>query len=433
MRRICLTLPTNRACVATISAIHEEARYAAEQFDVEVHLLILDSSDERTFAEHARVVAAAAPLPNVLVHHLDEAAQRAFLQRVIKEAGVAEPELILDLMLPAAVSYGACTNRAFLIGSALGCASVHRRDSDSDYQVLDGERIFPIHHELRSLGKRAGDAAAQVTESTLDPAHADKPVVLVGSSFVGELSVDISEIRELDPEVYHDVVSLWAPADWSAAQKRALVEESFTGAGTEAFTRDHATLAVLDPMRVDMCNVSFQQVHERVPLPPATETIGSDYFLLHLVQDARLPGVLHNRNIVNFYTGERRTDAGFLAYQLRFTKFLLSMLYFNACYARMAAAGESLLDEQQQVRAGTVAEIVRQSAGLDRTENIQRLERLDRCYRTLGGRYAAFADLLAARRGQLLDEARLDIENFALLIDAWAALVRASKATDAHA
>lgn len=384
MRRICLTLPTNRACVATISAIHEEARYAAEQFDVEVHLLILDSSDERTFAEHARVVAAAAPLPNVLVHHLDEAAQRAFLQRLIKEAGVAEPELILDLMLPAAVSYGACTNRAFLIGSALGCASVHRRDSDSDYQVLDGERIFPIHHELRSLGKRAGDAAAQVTESTLAPAHADKPVVLVGSSFVGELSVDISEIRELDPEVYHDVVSLWAPADWSAAQKRALVEESFTGAGTEAFTRDHATLAVLDPMRVDMCNVSFQQVHERVPLPPATETIGSDYFLLHLVQDARLPGVLHNRNIVNFYTGERRTDAGFLAYQLRFTKFLLSMLYFNACYARMAAAGESLLDEQQQVRAGTVAEIVRQSAGLDRTENIQRLERLDRCYRTLG-------------------------------------------------
>ncbi|MDH6116425.1 hypothetical protein ABH930_000824 [Kitasatospora sp. GAS204A] len=433
MRRICLTLPTNRACVATISAIHEEARYAAEQFDVEVHLLILDSSDERTFAEHARVVAAAAPLPNVLVHHLDEAAQRAFLQRLIKEAGVAEPELILDLMLPAAVSYGACTNRAFLIGSALGCASVHRRDSDSDYQVLDGERIFPIHHELRSLGKRAGDAAAQVTKSTLAPAHADKPVVLVGSSFVGELSVDISEIRELDPEVYHDVVSLWAPADWSAAQKRALVEESFTGAGTEAFTRDHATLAVLDPMRVDMCNVSFQQVHERVPLPPATETIGSDYFLLHLVQDARLPGVLHNRNIVNFYTGERRTDAGFLAYQLRFTKFLLSMLYFNACYARMAAAGESLLDEQQQVRAGTVAEIVRQSAGLDRAENIQRLERLDRCYRTLGGRYAAFADLIAARRGQLLDEARLDIENFALLIDAWAALVRASKATDAHA
>lgn len=268
MRRICLTLPTNRACAATISAIREEARYAAEQFGVEVHLLILDSSDRPTFAEHAELVGAARPVPNVVLHHLDEDTQRDFLQRVIKEAQVAEPELLLDLMLPAGVSYGACTNRAFLIGSALGCESVHRRDSDSDYQVLDGEPVFPIHHELRSLGRRAIDAVDGVSENALDPAHAHKPVVLVGSSFVGELSVDISEIRELDREVYHDVVSLWAPADWSARQKRDLVEESFTGAGTDPFVADHSTLAIVDPMRLDMCNISFQQVHERVPLPP---------------------------------------------------------------------------------------------------------------------------------------------------------------------
>ncbi|WP_241681527.1 DUF6271 family protein, partial [Streptomyces sp. CB01881] len=38
MSRICLALPTNRACAATISAVGEEAAYAAEQFGVEVHL-----------------------------------------------------------------------------------------------------------------------------------------------------------------------------------------------------------------------------------------------------------------------------------------------------------------------------------------------------------------------------------------------------------
>ncbi|GAB2706485.1 DUF6271 family protein [Kitasatospora kifunensis] len=432
MRRICLTLPTNRACGATISAIREEARYAVEHFDVEVHLLILDSCDEAAFAVHAKVVEEADEIPGVVVHHLDEAAQRDFLRRAIDRSGLAEPERLLDLMLPDDVSYGACTNRAFLIAGALGCASVHRRDSDSDYQVLDGEPVFPIHHELLSLGKRAADAVGGVTETVLEQAHQHKPVVLVGSSFIGELSVDIGEIQQLDPEVYHDVVSLWAPAHWSAEQKRELVEESFRGAGTDPFLQDLSTLTVVDPMRLDMCNISFAQVQELVPLPPATDTIGSDYFLMHLVQDAKLPGVLHNRHIVNFYTNERRTDAGFMAYQLRFTKFFLSMLYFNFIYERMAAAGVALLDGEARVRPAAVAAIVRESAGLDRAENLRRLIVIDGSYRRLGGRYAEFADLIAPRRHQLLDEAQLDIENFALLIEAWDPLMRASKATSVH-
>lgn len=364
MRRICLTLPTNRACAETISAIGEEADYAAERFGVEVHLLILDSSGKQTFAEHAEVVAGARRAPNVITHHLDEAEQRDFLRRVIRRSGVFKPELMLDLMLPSGVSYGACTNRAFLIAAALGCRSVHRRDSDSTYQTLDGETVFPVHHELTSLGKTAADAADGVSETVLAPEHAAKPVVMVGSSFVGELSVDIGEISRLDSGIYHDVVSLWAPGHWPDEQKRELVEESFRGAGTDPFVRDHSTLTHVDPMRVDMCNISFlDEVYERVPLPPATDTIGSDYFLMHLVHDGTLPGVLHNRNIVNHYTAERRTDAGFMAYQLRLTKFFLSMLYFNLIYERMAAAGATLLDDDFHVRPEMVAELARRAPG----------------------------------------------------------------------
>ncbi|MFF3643582.1 DUF6271 family protein [Streptomyces sp. NPDC002564] len=429
MRRICLTLPTNRACPETIAAIGAEAAYAATHFDVEAHLLILDSAEPAAFADHARAVRELPDVPGVVVHHMDEAGQRAFLSRVIGTAGVAKPELMLELMLPDGVSYGACTNRAFLVAAALGCDSVHRRDSDSRYQSVDGEPVFPVHHELTSLGRTAGDAAHDVTETTLDPSHAHKPVAMVGSSFVGELSVDIDEIRRLDPDVYHDVVSLWAPTHWSDAEKRALVDDSFRGAGSDTFVTDRATLSLVDPMRVDMCNISFHDVHERVPLPPATDTIGSDYFLIHLVYDAALPGVLHNRHIVNYYTAERRTDAGFLAYQTRFAKFFLSMLYFNHIYDRMGAAGEALLDDRGHVRASAIAEFARESTHLDPAENVWRLDRIDAAYRTLGGRYTDFADHLAAHRERLLDEARRDIEDFALLIEAWQPLVRASRAT----
>ncbi|MCZ0986325.1 DUF6271 family protein [Streptomyces diastatochromogenes] len=427
MNRICLCLPTNRACPATITAIHREAAYAAEHFGADVQLLILDSCDDATRAEHARVTAALPQTPNVTVHHLDERRQRAFLRRVIARAGLPDPERMLGLLLPPGVSYGSCTDRAFLAATALGCHSVHRRDSDSTYQLLDGQPVFPVHHELPWLGSPAAQASASVTRTDLSPAHAERPVSMAGASFIGELSVDIADIRRRDEAVYHDVVGLWAPADASPEDRRQLVEESFTGAGTAPFTGDDSTLTLVDPMRVDMCNIAFHHdVYERIPLPPATDTIGSDYFLIHLVHDATLPGILHNRHIENFYTPERRTDAGFLAYQTRFVKFLLSMLSFHHVYDRMAAEGARLLDDRQHVRADRIVEFLRESTALDRAENVWRLDRVDTAYRKLGGRYEEFAEQLAGRREQLLAEACRDIEDFALLIEAWPHLVEAA-------
>jgi hypothetical protein len=181
-------------------------------------------------------------------------------------------------------------------------------------------------------------------------------------------------------------------------------------------------------MRIDMCNIAFHRdAYERVPLLPALDTIGSDYFLMHAVYDAGLPGVLHNRHIVNYYTEERRTDAGFGAYQLRFTKFFLSMLYLNHIYERMAEAGATLLDGEGRLRSEAIVELARESARLDTADNRWRLETIDRCYRKLGGRYAAFAESIALGYEELIDRARADIEEFALLTEAWPTLVRAGR------
>ncbi|MFB7512126.1 DUF6271 family protein [Streptomyces sp. NPDC056144] len=431
MRRVCLTLPTNRACTEAIRATAAEAAYGARHFDVEVHLVVLDSSDDAVLAEHRATVRALPPEPGIVVHHLDETDQRAFLRDAVARAAVPEPERVLDLLLPSGVSYGSCTNRAFLVAEALGCASVHRRDSDSRYQSWDGQPVFPLHQELTALGRRAADVAGAVTRSRLDPAYAHRTVAMVGGSFVGEMSVDVAEIRGLDPAVYEDVVGLSIPDGYPAIWRGNLIAEAFRGAGTATFTGDESTLTTVSPTRVDMCNIGFaREVYGRVPLPPAKDTIGSDYFLIHLVHDARLPGVLHNRHIVNFHTGERRSDSGFLAYQRRFAKFLLSMPYFHAVYAGLTAAGEGLLDPEGRVRAPAVAALVRESAGRDRREDAERFDVLDRSYRKLGGRYAEAADLLSADLDRLLDEARDDMEDFALLIDAWEPLVRAANSPE---
>lgn len=405
MRRVCLTVPTNRACTATLAEVVAEAAYATRHFDVEVHLLVLDSSAD--FAAHARVLSRAEN-----VWHLDEPAQREFLRRVIRRSGVTRPDLMAELMFPQDLSYGACTNRAFLIATALGCESVHRRDSDSFFQTYDGEKIFPIHAELLSLGRPAHQSVT--VEDQLDPSLRNAPVAMVGASFVGEMSVDLGEVR--DHEAYYDLVSLWAADGTSDEEKRALVEESFTGG--ETFKGDWSVLAVVDPMRVDMHNISFHGLHERIPLLPATDTIGSDYFLIHVADKARLPGVLHNRHIVNFHTQERKTDAGFAAYQMRFAKFILSMYYLHFIYQRMTNDDPA-----------AIAAIVRESTWQGREPNEAKIDSLERAYRRLGGRFTAIADRIRDHRERLLIEARRDMEDFALLIDAWAPLVEAARTT----
>ncbi|MFE7334790.1 DUF6271 family protein [Streptomyces griseus] len=429
MRRVCLTLPTHRACSGTIAAIGEEAAYGAREFGVEVHLLILDSSPEPVLAEHRAAVAALPASPGVTVHHLDEDEQRAFLREVTERSGAtsAAADRLLGLMLPSRVSYGACTNRAFLIAQALGCTSVHRRDSDSRYQHFDGEPVFPLHQELAHLGRRADDVKTSATRSKLPPGSGDRRVAVAGGSFVGEMSVDVAEIRELDPDTYGELIGLSLPEGYPDFWRKHLIDESFRGAGNGTFDGDRTTLAPISPMRVDMCNIALDhEVYRRVPLPPAPDTIGSDYFLLHLAHDARLPGLQHNRHIVNFHTAERRTDAGFLAYQLRFAKFLLAKTYLNAVYARTAEAGDALLDAGGHIRASVVAGYVRDSVALDRTEVAHRLDVIERAYRRLGGRYTTVADTLAESRGPLLDEARDDMADFALLMDHWEALAGAS-------
>ncbi|MFF7008213.1 DUF6271 family protein [Streptomyces fimicarius] len=429
MRRVCLTLPTHRACSGTIAAVGEEAAYGAREFGVEVHLLILDSSPGPVLAEHREAVAALPASPGVTVHHLDEDEQRAFLSEVTERSGApsAVADRLLDLMLPSGVSYGACTNRAFLVAQALGCTSVHRRDSDSRYQHLDGEPVFPLHQELAHLGRRAEDVRKSATRSKLPPGSDDRRVAVAGGSFVGEMSVDVAEIRELDPDTYGELIGLSLPEGYPEFVRKHLIDESFRGAGNGTFDGDRTTLAPISPMRVDMCNIALDhEVYRRIPLPPATDTIGSDYFLLHLAHDARLPGLQHNRHIVNFHTAERRTDDGFLAYQLRFAKFLLAKTYLNAVYARTAKAGDALLDAGGHIRASVVAGFVRDSIDLDRTEVARRLDVIDRAYRRLGGRYPTVADTLAENSGRLLDEARDDMADFALLMDHWEALSGAS-------
>lgn len=428
MNRICLALPTNRQCAETIALLHQEAEYAFSTFNIPVCLLIIDTSDEQALAANLAMVTSLETHQGVEVVHVDKHQQTQFLSTLCQAVTADESQRLLDLLLPEGVSYGACTNRAFLLAAALGCDSVHRRDSDCDYQLHQGNIVFPVHQELLALGKTAATVQDPSISNALSDAQRALPVSMVAASFIGEMSVDIEEIRQLSPSVYHNVVKLWAEQGASEQEQSQLVEQSFKGAGTQAFSEDKASLGRADPMLVDMCNISFYGVHEKAPLPPAKDTIGSDYFLIHLVYHSALPALVHNRHITNFYTPERKTDEGFIRYQRRFIKFMLSMPYLHCAYKLMAAAGaDNLLTPEQQINNAQVCHIIESTLNIDNTHCHVVFDQIIKNYTRLGGRYKALTNLLTDEKDSLIQQARTDMEDYLYLSRNWIQLINLAK------
>ncbi|WP_428751458.1 DUF6271 family protein [Vibrio cionasavignyae] len=432
MKKICLCLPTNRECASTIELLYRESLSAIDHFMVEIKLLVLDTSIGEAAIKNRNAVNEIRPTDKVEVIYLDESSQRAFLSRIAKKAQIPE-DRFQSLMLPKSVSYGACTNRAFIIASALGCSSIHRRDSDCTYQSKNGAIVYPLYNELRAIGEKAADVCELMTETDLTTEQKELPISVVGASFIGEMSVDIGEIASINQQAYFDTVSLWAKPSLNPSEKRALVEKSFRGGGQSRFVEDETKLGAADPMFMDMCNIAFENVHEQFPLPPAKNTIGSDYFLMHLIHNSSLPGVVHNRHIDNFYTPERRTEQGFREYQFRFVKFLLSMPYYHECYRLMAEENSNLLDKNQAINVPCVLDILRSSLTISSEEGYRVIEQLISTYCALGSKYERFANQLNEKAELLIAQAREDMADFVFLAECWESAILAAKALQVNA
>lgn len=449
MKRICLAIPTNRSCPAAILGLVQEARAALEEFALEIVVLIADTSSASALAENRSAVAAATRNtshyasncgPRLQVQHLDHAQQSQYLQRILHQVWGTDHERcreMLHILLPDAVSYGAATNRLFLLAAQFGCSSVHRRDSDSRYQYANGKPLYPLLRELRHLGHPA--ASLEVQAVAAQPLNWECPVWQVGASYLGELSIDIGDMFTRDAAAAYQIVGKFAPSWLSEAERRAWVDASYLHTANRPFQAEHDTLGHGHSCLVDTCNISFHTVQNWLPLPPACDTVGTDYFLISVLNILRLPVVHHQRHIDNFYTPERRTESGFLAYQMRLVKYYLYMSWLHAAIARIDQAREHII--RPCTEAGLGAEplapglvwyparlwpcLAPQAEALHQ-ENRAKLEHLQNLFQSLGAPYSALAQQIQREQQALLNTCLADIHQHCRLMSHWPQLMQAA-------
>ena len=427
MKRICLALPTHRECGVAITALVQEANYALAQFEVAVDVLIADTSTGTALASNMQAAQAcdAHTHPRLRIFHFDRDKQDALLRQLLRETGLTDPGRALDLLLPDQVSYGAAMNRLFIFAELLGCASLHRRDSDSLYQNYNAQVIYPIAQELRYLGRSA--QSIKVNSAALSTPPNCCPVYMVGGSYIGEPSVDVARMFDIDADAAYQIVGLFAPSHLPQLEKTAWVDSTYLKTGLQAFTADETKLGYGHSYLVDTCNLCFAEIQRLLPVPTACNTIGVDYFLINMLDALKYPVLHHNRHIQNFYTPERRTPAGFIDYQFRMVKYYLYMSYLHSLLACLRT--DAVPTDITQLPVARLIELIQEPAPQLRIENFGKLEILYESYVRLGTEYAEFAELLKNETPQLVDECANDINDFGWLSRQWQPLMAQAAST----
>ncbi|WP_142928704.1 DUF6271 family protein [Exilibacterium tricleocarpae] len=403
-----MALPTNRACANAITDLYREAEYAVRHFPVAASVLIVDTSTDSALAANRAAVNKLPRTDGISVAHLDNNTQVSLLLQI-----TTEPSLVRQL-LPETCSYGAATNRLFLFANWLGCQSVHRRDSDSRYQRCDQDAVYPIAAELPHIFCDKLESSWMLEQPP--PARALEPNWIVGGSFIGPPSVDLSGLKQASRSILAKLLKLTVP-DGIEIPGDVLLRRFDSVA--EPHLVDEFTLQDHAKFRVDLCNIAFRDIQQHLPVPNITDTIGSDYFSLELLRRAGRVPVMHNRHIVNQYLDNRQAEQSQPIYQRRLVNYVLYMCLFNW----LAKAATSVFTDAHEIRLQPLRDRIGAAYDETRAQVENHLDQMTAWHLTLPGMYREMGRTLRTRRNPILTWYKEEVKQFEALLGAWPTLM----------
>ncbi len=315
-----LFVPTNRLCEGAVHAYAREAQ-ALEETGRSFAFALIESNEASHVTRHTELVRALRDRLDIPVIHFDLARQEAVLATAVEEAMVddATASWARATLLPSRPSYGAGPTKAALLACLLGANNLHRRDSDTVPQNINGSPLYPAELEVRVLGRRVHEADSVVVGT--EPAEREKTVLCTATDYQGAPALDRGAFARLSVDLLIRHEELDHP-DANPSDIRARVDRKYVHRDQTGYSSDY--LVIDDTGRGEMGACAIANLFAILPEMPLTETLGTDYFVRNLSFRMGLPVVYHSRRILHLESHDRdpRNNVdGFFQYSIREARF----------------------------------------------------------------------------------------------------------------
>lgn len=311
-RRHLLYTPTHRDATRCLKDRFAEALWVETETDRQAILCLVEHTVTPVISRrHDELLTHSSSRERISVLHLTKSKATSFVVRLLERiASSATRNHLHTLLLPDGVSYGAGPNLAYLLGAALRCQAIHRRDSDV---YLDRERggAYPIELELRAMDEHLGFISPAPEGS--EQFAPTQTVSAVGTNTFGSATIDRRDL--LDSGINHLVAyqSLGRPGvavDRVHAEAfNSLVEEP-----ERRYTDDF--FAIDNSGRIEMESCCLSWITRLVPEMP-TDILGCDYMPLNVAKQTGHVALYHSRKMRHEYDSDRAGSPPSLAYSIR--------------------------------------------------------------------------------------------------------------------
>lgn len=288
-------VPTDRLSEHSLRAYAAEAD-ALHDAGVSSAFVLVESNDAAHVAHHAALLEDLRARLSVPLIHFDLARQAAFMQILFLGAGIEATTAawLRNVLLTSRLSYGAGPNKAALLASFLGAESLHRRDSDTVPQVLDGVPLHPSHLEVAVIGRRIGEARRMAGHAS--GPNPTLPVLAVGTDYLGAPALDRHAFARLSVELLSRHEALDHP-DATDPEIAARIHRKYVHRDQSPYIGDRVEID--EQGRTEMGAFAIAELFRLVPEMPLTDTLGTDYFVKNLAYRLGLPVVWHSRRVVH--------------------------------------------------------------------------------------------------------------------------------------
>ncbi len=429
LNRHCIVIPTDRECALPIREFYDEALYAKEKLDLDCCLVVIDTSDDESRSKNWQVINELRKKKEVKIYYFNPADLDAYIDKIITHPRlVNDRDKLSSLLNPEGCSYGAAANRTFLIAASIGSEYLHRRDSDTIPQKINSGRVFPIAQEYRFLGKTVNEIKQKVDIIEYSSPLDSVPVFLVGAGYIGEWSTELKELYDYSPELFYGHFCLTMP-DKEKEYVINWVNRHYFEENPKPFTSDKTELVARNGL--DIGNHALYRIFHELPVVPAKDVVGADYFHRQILLTLNLPSVYTNRHLVHFHTKERTTLEWFVKHQLRIVKYLAYRPYMHEFFRNIYKNKEKVFDNAGSFNNPIIAESVFKASEIDNNHSRDLILRQSQLMKKVKiEKYQVLYKAIIEQKEPILEELKNDIKDFAFLIYKWKDIIYAAKEID---